>query len=100
MPRYLKLIARFANAGIALLCFVLTLGLLSDGKLGGAFFTLAIGALFAFNLYLIEKAAMALSEEELLKAEVRKALLRRKLRRMAKEDAAGASAPDGEQSEQ
>jgi hypothetical protein len=99
MPRYLKLIARFANGGLALLFFALTLSFLSDGKVGGAFFTLAVGALFAFNLYLIEKAAMALSEEEWLKAEVRKALLRRKLRSMAKEDKAGAIPPDTEQTQ-
>jgi len=46
-----------------------------------------LGVVFGFNLYLIEKSAMLLSEEEWLKSEVRKVFLRRKLARLAKEDA-------------
>lgn len=99
MPKYLKLIARFANSGLALLCFILAIYSLSDGKVGGAVLGLIFGTLFAFNLYLIEKAASILSEEEWLKAEVRKVLLRRKLRRMAKEDATGAIPADSEQTD-
>lgn len=99
MPRYLKLIARFANAGFALICLAFAFGLLSNGKMGGALIVFAFGALFIFDLYLFEKAAVALSEEEWLKAEVRKALLRRKLRRMAKEDQAGAIPPEGDRTQ-
>jgi hypothetical protein len=67
--------------------------------MGGALIVFAFGALFIFDLYLIEKAAVALSEEEWLKAEVRKALLRRKLRRMSKEDKAGATPPERDQTQ-
>jgi len=97
MPKHLKLIARFVNSGLIVLCLVAAIGLLSDGKLGATLFILSFGVLLAFNLYLIEKAAFILSEEEWLKAEVRKVLLRRKLRRMAKEEAAGTAVSDTEQ---
>lgn len=97
MPRHLKLIARFANAGLAMLCLLLAIRSLPEGKFGAAILGLAFGTLFAFNLYLIEKAASILSEEEWLKGEVRKVLLRRKLKRMAKEDAAGTAVSDREQ---
>ena len=99
MPRHLKLIARFANSGLVILCLVAAIGLLSKGNLGATLFMLAFGVLLAFNLYLIEKAAVALSEEEWLKAEVRKVLLRRKLRRMATEDPAGATDVDKERTD-
>lgn len=99
MPRHLKLIARFANSGLAMLCFILAIHGLSKGKVGGVVLALIFGALFAFNLYLIEKAAIALSEEEWLKAEVRKVLLRRKLRRLATEDPAGANDSDKERTD-
>ena len=99
MPKHLKLIARLANSSLALLCFVLAIGSLSGGKVGGAVLGLVFGTLFAFNLYLIEKAASILSEEEWPKAEVRKVLLCRKLRRMAKEDATGAVPVDSERTD-
>ncbi len=99
MPRHLKLIARFANSGLVILCLVAAIGLLSKGNLGATLSMLAFGVLFAFNLYLIEKSALVLSEEEWLKADVRKALLHWKQQRMAKEDAAGASPPDRDETQ-
>ena len=97
MPRHLKLIARFVNSGLAVVCFLMVILSIPQGKIGAAILALAFGALFAFNLYLIEKAASILSEEEWLKGEVRKVLLRRKLKRMAKEDAAETAVSDMEQ---
>lgn len=97
MPRHLKLIARFANSGLAVFCFLMVILSMTEGKFAAAILALAFGVLFAFNLYLIEKAASILSEEEWLKGEVRKVLLRRKLKRMAKEDAAGKAMSDREQ---
>ncbi len=72
----------------ALICPVIIIGIfvLVSGKIGGAFAAFLPAALLAFNLYLIEKAAMALSEEEWLKAQIRTRLLRRKLTHMMSED--------------
>jgi hypothetical protein len=86
MPRKLKLVARFANSGAVLVFLFVAIGILARGNVGGALFFLAVTALLAFNLYLIEKSATLLSEEEWLKGEVRKALLRRKLARLEKDD--------------
>ena len=83
MPRYLKLIARFANTGLAGLFALISLTSLSSDRPGMVFFFLAIAGLLGFNQYLIEKAAMLLSEEEWLKGEIRKAFLRRKLKQLA-----------------
>jgi hypothetical protein len=88
MPQHLKLIARFANSGLALILTAAALGLLSRGDMGAAVATLLLALLLAFNLYLVEKSALLLSEEEWLKGEVRKVLLRRKLARLSKEEAA------------
>jgi len=60
MPKYLKLIARFANSGLALLCFILVIVSLGVGKPAGIALGLLFGTLFAFSLYLIEKAASIL----------------------------------------
>jgi len=87
MPKHLKLIARFANSGLIIFAILGAIGLLSKGKPGGALFVALIGALLGFNLYLIEKSAVLLSEEEWLKREVRKVFLRRKLQRLTQEEA-------------
>jgi hypothetical protein len=42
-------------------------------------FSLGIAALGAFNVYVVEKSAGLLGEEEMLKAELRKMELRRQL---------------------
>jgi hypothetical protein len=52
---------------------------LAHGSLGATLFSLALAALAAFNVYVIEKVAQLTSEEEFLKAEVRKAELRKEL---------------------
>ncbi len=96
MPRNLKLVARFANSGAILVFLVVAIALLAKGHVGSALFILAVAALLAFNLYLVEKAATLLSEEEWLKGEVRKALLRRKLAKLAKDDDAVAVDAGGE----
>ncbi|WP_193366749.1 hypothetical protein [Pelagibius marinus] len=87
MPKYLKLIARFANSGAIAIMLLLVLYALGKGKFGMALFLAFFAALLSFNLYLIEKSALLLSEEEWLKSEVRKVFLRRKLRRLAEEEA-------------
>jgi hypothetical protein len=99
MPIHLKLIARFANSAFALVCVLLAIHGLSNGKAVVTILALLYGSIFAFNLYLIEKSALALSEEEWLKADVRKTLLHWKQQRMAKEDAAGASPPDRDETQ-
>jgi len=92
VPKHLKLIARFANSG-ALVCMALiALVGLGKGNYGLAVAFASFTALLGFNLYLVEKSAMLLSEEEWLKSEVRKVFLRSKLARLAREEAA-----DGEQ---
>ena len=90
MPKYLKLIARLANSGAIAVMLAFVLFALGKGDFGIALTLGLFTALMGFNLYLIEKSAMLLSEEEWLKSELRKVFLRRKLRRLAKEEAAGA----------
>jgi hypothetical protein len=88
MPIHLKLIARFANSAFALVCVLLAIHGLSNGKAVVTILALLYGSIFAFNLYLIEKSALAL-----------KTLLHWKQQRMAKEDAAGASPPDRDETQ-
>lgn len=88
MPRNLKLVARFADTAAILVFLVVAIALLSRGNAGSALFGIAVAALFGFNLYLVEKSARLLSEEEWLKGEIRKVHLRRKLQRLASEDEA------------
>ena len=87
MPRYLKLIARFTNSGLIIFMVLFSLIGIGKGDLIFAVIFLLLGALLGFNLYLIEKSAMLLSEEEWLKSEVRKIFLRRKLARLTREEA-------------
>lgn len=86
MPTYLKLIARFANIGVIGFLALGAFAVHAKDKPGGALLLFAIAVLLGFNLYLVEKSAMLLSEEEWLKSEVRKVFLRRKLRRLAEEE--------------
>ncbi|MGD1878839.1 MAG: hypothetical protein ACFB13_15235 [Kiloniellaceae bacterium] len=89
MPKYLKLIARLANSGAIAVMLAFVLFALGKGDLGIALTLGLFTVLMGFNLYLIEKSAMLLSEEEWLKSELRKVFLRRKLRRLAQEEAGG-----------
>jgi hypothetical protein len=52
-----------------------------------------------FNLYLIEKASLLLSEEEWLKAQIRKTLLRRRLANLDQEERASAGGRPGDERE-
>lgn len=94
MPAHIRLTARFINglfAGLGLFMCVLTL---AEGKETELFVTFLVLAVFgAFNLYVIEKSARLLSEEEWLQAEVRKAELRRQLAEMQRQEAASQQAP-------
>lgn len=79
MPTRIKLIGRYANGVVAALFTILFVYGLGKGELSIALFCGIVAALCGFNLYVMEKAAALLSEEEWLKAELRKAELRRKL---------------------
>ena len=79
MPPRIRFFGRYANGAVSAffaLVFVFALG---KGHLSFAVFCGVVAALCAFNLYVMEKAAILLSEEEWLKSEIRKAELRRKL---------------------
>lgn len=80
MPLYLRIIGRYGNGLAAVLLGALGLfGSSRPGAVDVLAALLALCALALFNLYVIERAARLLSEEEWLKAELRKAELRRKL---------------------
>lgn len=87
MPKYLKLFARYINSGLIAMSVLFVVIGIGRGDFAMSLVLALLGVVFAFNLYLIEKSAMLLSEEEWLKSEVRKVFLRRKLARLAKEDA-------------
>ncbi len=92
MPKHLKLLSRIGNSGAIFLLLLFATLSLGKGNAGFALILVLFAALYGFNLYLVEKSATLLSEEEWLQSEVRKALLRRKLARMAEEDEASAPA--------
>ena len=87
MPKYLKLFARYINSGLIAMSVLFVVIGIGRGDFAMSLVLALLGVVFGFNLYLIEKSAMLLSEEEWLKSEVRKVFLRRKLARLAKEDA-------------
>jgi hypothetical protein len=99
MPKYLRVIARYANGILALLNVAVAVHALSGGKTGGAFISIVLAALLMFNLYLIEKASLLLSEEEWLKAQIRKTLLRRRLANLDQEERASAGGRPGDECE-
>lgn len=80
MPAHVRFIGRYGN-GLAALFFAFIV--LSQSVEGGAVVIIvALCGLCLFNIYVIEKSARALAEEEWLKAEVRKAELRRQLQEL------------------
>ncbi len=90
MPFYVRFISRYGNGLVIVLFGLMALAMLFGRKsnlIGALFFALP-AAMCAFNLCTLRRAAQALSEEEWLKSEVRKAELRRRLHDMAIEDAA------------
>jgi hypothetical protein len=78
MPGFIRYIARYANGGVALLCIPLVLVGFSK-SIGTSVVFALVAALAAFNVYVIERAARLLSEEEWLKGEIRKEMLRQQL---------------------
>lgn len=76
---YLKFIGRYANGAATVFFVLLFVVLMAKGEPLLALFCGAVAALCGFNVYMAEKAAAVCSEEERLKAEVRKNELRRKL---------------------
>ncbi|HXQ52335.1 MAG TPA: hypothetical protein VN802_14670 [Stellaceae bacterium] len=79
MPRRLRLIGRYGNGALALLNALFAPVSIAQGQPIVGLGFLAVLALACFNIYLVEKAAWATSEEEWLAGEVRKAELRHKL---------------------
>jgi hypothetical protein len=79
MPPRIRYLSRYGNGAVAVLFAIVSILALGKGDLGIALFCAAVTVLCAFNVYVMEKAAALLGEEEWLKAEVRKAELRRKL---------------------
>ncbi len=79
MPRRIRLIGRWGNGLLCVVNVLFALFSLRTVPLGVTLGFLAVAALGAFNVYVIEKAASFTAEEEWLKAEVRKAELRHQL---------------------
>lgn len=79
MPPRIRLLSRYGNGAAAMLFASLSLFALSKGDFAIALFCAGVAALCGFNVYVMEKAATLLGEEEWLKTEIRKAELRRKL---------------------
>lgn len=85
MPVRVRLLGRYGNGVAAALFGIIFVFALTRGELGFAFFALLVSCLAGFNVYITEKAAALTAEEEWLKAELRKAELRRKLGGLAGE---------------
>jgi hypothetical protein len=79
MPRRLRLIGRYGNGALALLNALFAPIVIAQGQLAVGLGFLAVLALACFNIFLVEKAAAATSEEAWLAGEVRKAELRHQL---------------------
>ncbi len=85
MPGRIRLVGRYGNGVAAVLFGVIFVFALTRGELGFALFCLLVSGLAACNVYITEKAAALTAEEEWLKAELRKAELRRRLGALAGE---------------
>lgn len=79
MPAYIRFVGIIGNGAAAILCTFIVLVSLVKGHGGAVLFFMPVVALTAFNVHVIWKSANLLSEEELLKAEIRKAELRKQL---------------------
>ena len=93
MPPRLRLIGRYGNGALALINAVFVPFAVAEGSFSVALAFLAVAVLGCFNIYVVEKAAAATSEEEWLKAEIRKAELRRKLADLTGDPAAPHALP-------
>lgn len=85
MPSRMKLIGRYGNGAGAVAFGLIFIFALIRGEIVFAFFALLVSGLAGFNIYITEKAAALTAEEEWLKAELRKAELRRRLGALAGE---------------
>lgn len=85
MPSRMKLIGRYGNGVAAGLFAIIFVFALTNGEVGFALLSLLVSGLAGFNIYIAEKAAALTAEEEWLKAELRKAELRRRLGALAGE---------------
>lgn len=79
MPSRIRLVGRYGNGVAAVLFAIIFVFALTQGELGFALLCLLVSALAGCNVYIAEKAAALTAEEEWLKAELRKAELRRRL---------------------
>jgi hypothetical protein len=85
MPVRIRLLGRYGNGIAAVLFGLIFVFALTRGELGFALFCLLVSGLAGCNVYITEKAVALTAEEEWLKAELRKAELRRKLGGLAGE---------------
>ncbi|MCC3305889.1 hypothetical protein [Sneathiella sp. HT1-7] len=88
MPFKYKLIGVFGNAVLSAISAVITLILLFTDKFGPASVLLGLTILSGINSYIIWRASQLFSEEEYLKAEIRKEELREQLDEMTGKHAA------------
>ena len=79
MSRQTRIIAYIGNGVLALLSALTMMASFSRGHLGPAVVLALICGLGLFNIRLVSKASAAMSEEEWLASEVRKAEMRRQL---------------------
>ena len=79
MPQHIKFLGRCGNGLLGVLSLIGTLASLSNGQFSAMVFGALVLCLSIFNVYVIEKAAASTTEEEWLKAELRKAEIRQKL---------------------
>ena len=85
MPVWIRTLGLVGNAIVAAFFLLGGLWSLAKGGLGVAIFFWLVAGVAGFSWYVIRKAARLLSEEEWLKAEIRKTALRRQLAAMQAE---------------
>ncbi len=94
MSRQTRMIAYIGNGALVLLSALTVMAALSRGHTGPAVALALICGLGIFNIRVVWKASAALSEEEWLAAEVRKAEMRRQLVGLADQGLTNVVPPD------
>lgn len=94
MSRQTRIIAYIGNGALALLSALIMMASFSRGHVGPAVVLALICGLGIFNIRIILKASAALSEEEWLAAEIRKAEMRRQLVGLADQGLTNVVPPD------
>lgn len=94
MPPHVRILARLANVAVGLVGFLLLLAGFGRVGTGALVIGLAMVAAAGYSQYVIEKAAKLLSEEEWLKAQIRKEELRHRLAEMRTAGPAGQPAAE------